>query len=245
MHIPRLYQPMALVEGQQIMLGAQAAHHVIHVLRLLPDAEVIVFNGEGGEFAGILSVIEKKKAWVQLTKHHPIERESSLQLHLGQGISRGEKMDFTLQKAVELGVSKVTPLWTERCNVKLDAARLEKRMHHWQGIIISACEQSGRNKIPQLERPQHFLDWVMATKPELGIVLTPNASLNLSTIPTKNPKSIVFAAGSEGGFTEEEIQCATRHGFFGVNLGPRILRTETAALAALVALQCQFGDMGG
>ena len=154
MRITRIYQPEPLAIGQAFALNPNASSHIVRVLRLRPGALITLFNGEGGEYSAALTAIEKHQAIVKIKEFFAIERESPLKIHLGQGISRGEKMDFTLQKAVELGVTKITPLFTEHGNVKLTDDRLEKRLNHWRSIVISACEQCGRNRIPEILMPE-------------------------------------------------------------------------------------------
>ena len=152
-------------------------------------------------------------------------------------------MDYTIQKAVELGVSKIYPLLTERCNVKLDEDRRQKRLQHWQSIIISACEQSGRNKVPEIMPPQTLTYWLTTIKADHSFILAPTARQKLKQITLKNNASVVLLIGPEGGLSDLEINQAQQKGFTPLNLGPRVLRTETAAIAALTALQCYFGDM--
>jgi 16S rRNA (uracil1498-N3)-methyltransferase len=238
----RIYHPQAMAAGDDVILLPAAAHHVARVLRMLPGDDLVLFNGQGGEFHGVLLKLEKNKVTVNLQCFDPVERESPLWLHLGQGISRGDKMDFTLQKAVELGVSEITPLLTERCGVRLDSERLEKKLAHWQAVIISACEQSGRNRIPLLLSPQEFTPWVLANESDLSVVLSPTSTLSLTELPQQGQR-ICLVVGPEGGLTDYEINFAVANKFIAINLGPRILRTETAALATLAAMQCHLnGD---
>jgi 16S rRNA (uracil1498-N3)-methyltransferase len=180
---------------------------------------------------------------VKVDQYNPREAESPISLCLAQGISRGEKMDYTIQKAVELGVTKIIPLLTERCTVKLDADRREKRLQHWQSIIISACEQSGRNKIPTLLPPQAFHHWLPTANADQCFVLAPTANQKLEKISLKNNAEVILLIGPEGGLSDGEIALASDQSFIPLNLGPRILRTETAAVAALSALQCIYGDL--
>lgn len=186
----------------------------------------------------------KKTVSVKIKFFSNRERESSLELYLAQGISRGEKMDFTIQKAVELGVKKIYPLLTERCNVKLDAERSAKRLLHWQLIITNACEQSGRNWIPEIMAPQSLASFLHTVTADHKFVLAPHAKIPLTDYPLNSHDRVVLLIGSEGGLSEEEILQAQQQQFFPLNLGPRILRTETAAVAALTALQFYAGDLG-
>jgi 16S rRNA (uracil1498-N3)-methyltransferase len=169
--------------------------------------------------------------------------ESPLELYLAQGISRGEKMDYTIQKAVELGIKKIYPLLTERCNVKLDEERREKRLQHWRSVIISACEQSGRNQLPQIQAPQTLEQFLENSDADFKFVLAPLAEKKLAQIPIQKNSRVILMIGPEGGLSEREIQLAEQKHFLALNLGPRVLRTETAAVAAITALQCFFGDM--
>lgn len=243
MPISRIYQNIPLKTGQDVQLSDGAFHHLARVLRAKAGELVVIFNGQGGEYKGVIATITKKN--IVVTIHHEIEREaeSSLNIILAQGISRGEKMDYTIQKAVELGVKKIIPLITERCTVKLNQERSERRWQHWQSIIIGACEQSGRNYIPELSLPQFFENWVTAAKADFCFVLAPNSNNHLKEIVIPNRSHVILAIGPEGGWTEKEEQIAKNKDFMGLNLGPRILRTETAAIAALTAFQCLYGDM--
>ncbi len=240
----RIYQASQLTEHAIVTLDECASHHVARVLRAKVGEPVVLFNGQGGEYAGVITEINKKTVTVTLNEFLDREAESALDIWLAQGISRGEKMDYTIQKAVELGVKQIIPLYTERCNVKLDKDRSEKRLQHWQSIIISACEQSGRNHIPAIQGPQSLESWLPHVVADCCLVLSPYAAHSLKTEPLLVSKPIILLIGPEGGLSDKEIQLAEQHHFRSVNLGPRILRTETAALAAISALQSLFGDMG-
>ncbi len=242
MTIPRIFVPTKLQINQKIELDPTASHHLLQVLRLQPQNQLLVFNNAGGEFKARLIAINKHQAVVILEEFITDDKESPLSIHLGQGISRGEKMDFTIQKAVELGANIITPLFTTYCNVKLDAERLGKRIHHWQGVAISATEQSGRCYVPQIMPAQNLLKWAsIPVLEELRLVFAPNAKNKLSDLKEK-PKKITILVGPEGGLSEEEISSAKQNNFLPVTLGPRILRTETAALAAISILQSMWGD---
>jgi 16S rRNA (uracil1498-N3)-methyltransferase len=243
MSIPRVFQNAQLELAQEIIIDELASHHLSRVLRVRVSDPVIVFNGKGGEYTGVITAITKKNITLSLNSFHDDARESGLNLTLAQGISRGEKMDFTIQKAVELGVKKIVPLFTERCNVKLTAERAQKRIEHWQGIVQSACEQSGRNFVPIVTPPQQFLAFTTNLPASAGVILSPFATQKLASLSLHTPNEIVLIIGPEGGFSVKEIAHCDKKGFAQLNLGPRILRTETAALAAITALQCQFGDM--
>lgn len=241
MNLPRIYQACSLSPNSEIQLEQKVAHHLIHVLRLSIGNQFIIFNGEGGEYLAEIQSISKKTVTVHINKFIEKDIESSLKIHLAQGIPRGEKMDFILQKAVELGIDEFTPLFTQRCNVKLASERIEKRMQHWQGVIIAACEQSGRTYIPRLNTPTPYQQWLATCS--FGFVLHPHAHSKLSQLTRPNGK-IAIVIGPEGGLSEDEVAQAEKKGFHRLCLGPRILRTETAPLAAITALQCFWGDMG-
>lgn len=226
MNSPRIYTP-------NLILDEAAAHHVARVLRMQIGDALRVFNGQGGEYAAIITAIDKKKVSIALGDFDPINRESPLQIHLGQSLALGDRMDYAIQKCVEMGVHEITPLWTERSNVKLDPARLESRLQHWQKLIISACEQCGRNYLPLLHAPVSFSTWI--NKPaELKLILQAGGQALKSLPPTKN---ILMTVGPEGGFSHSELSLAAAQGWTSISLGPRILRTETAGLAAIAALQ--------
>lgn len=243
MRIPRVYQAAKLSSGLELMLSPDAAIHLVRVLRLVVGSILCIFNGESGEYAATIVSIKKNQVVVRIGEYTFIGVESPLRVYLGQGISRGEKMDYTIQKAVELGVSRITPLLTERCGVKLSTERWEKRLQHWRAIIIAACEQSGRNAIPAIDEPKSLFDWVVELQADLKLVLDPKGEKKLSEISSK-PVTVSLLIGPEGGLTELEINLALQHGFANLCLGPRILRTETAAVAAIAILQSYFGDMG-
>lgn len=243
MPITRIFQHIPLKTATVIHLDEPASHHVARVLRAKKEDSITIFNGQGGEYLGIITNITKKEVSVAIQEHIPRESESLLELYLAQGISRGEKMDFTIQKAVELGVKKIIPLFTERCTVKLDKERREKRLQHWQSIIISACEQSGRNHIPEIRMPETLRNGLQSIQADWYFILSPYADQKLKQIPVQKQHRVVLLIGPEGGLTNEEIQEATKYHFLPLNLGPRILRTETAAVAAITSLQCYFGDM--
>jgi len=241
----RLYQAIPLQTGITVELDEQATHHLARVLRAQAGESLVVFNGEGGEYTASILHVDKKKVTVQIENFIDRDVESPLSLCLAQGISRGEKMDYTIQKAVELGVTEIVPILTERCTVKLDAERKVKKAEHWQSIMINACEQSGRTKIPHLLPPIEFNRWLPTTKNAQGFVLAPTATMPLEKINLKKESKVVLLIGPEGGLSAGELQQASMAGFLPLNLGPRILRTETAAVAALTALQCYFGDLSG
>jgi 16S rRNA (uracil1498-N3)-methyltransferase len=243
MAISRVFQDIPLQSGSRIELSAEASHHLARVLRAKISDRLTVFNGKGGEYSAVITQIDKKKVTVEVGVFKDRSAESALKLCLAQGISRGEKMDYIIQKAVELGASQIVPLITERCNVKLDDERRQKRFQHWQGIVVSACEQSGRNIVPELMQPMTLQQWLPAAKADLCLVLAPDAVEKLDQMKVAQDASVVLLIGPEGGLSSAEINQAEQKGFHALNLGPRVLRTETAAVAALTILQCIFGDM--
>ena len=243
MRIPRIYTSAILNSGATIELDENAFNHSVRVLRLKQGNSLILFNGEGGEYEAELSDVQKKCASTNIGQFHDKECESPLPIILGQCISRGEKMDYTIQKAVELGVTEIAPLFSERCGVKLDEKRMEKRLRHWHSVIISACEQSGRNRIPELSAPMTIEAWLQQHESSLKLVLDPTSQHALRTLK-KPPQDVSLLIGPEGGLTDDEIAFAIKQGFTGIKLGPRILRTETAGLTALSAIQQLWGDLG-
>jgi 16S rRNA (uracil1498-N3)-methyltransferase len=240
----RIFQSIILQENSQVQLDEEATHHVARVLRGKVGDVLTLFNGEGGEFECAITRIDKKNVTVDVKKFSSHEAESSLELYLAQGISRGEKMDHTIQKAVELGVKKIIPLFTERCNVKLDEDRKEKRFQHWRSIVIGACEQCGRNRVPEIFEPKNFSAWCKSVEADWKFVLAPSAEKKLSEYSIQKNARVVLLIGPEGGLSEKEIAEAFSKGFLPLSLGPRILRTETAGVAAVTALQSMAGDMG-
>ncbi len=239
----RVYQEIPLKAGITIDLSSGASHHLARVLRAQVGAEITLFNGAGGEYGATITAIGKKTVTAKIGEFVPKSAESPLKLYLAQGISRGEKMDYVIQKAVELGAAGIVPLITERCNVKLDDERRQKRFQHWQAIVVSACEQSGRNILPELLPPQAIAQWLPQAQADLKCILSPKAVQKLNDMEMANDASIILMVGPEGGLSDAEVDLASQHGFLALNLGPRVLRTETAALAALTILQGIFGDM--
>lgn len=239
----RVYYDGDLKPNVSIRLGIKASHHVLRVLRIKTGGDLVIFNGKGSEYSAKLAAIDSKHAVVDVISKNNTETESPLQIELGQAISKGERMDYAIQKTVELGVASITPLLTERCNVKLTAKRLDNRLAHWHGVIIAACEQSGRCIIPELKTAQPLGAWLSTKREGLKFVCDPNANKNLSALP-KIEKRVTVLIGPEGGLSTEEIENAKNAGFIGFSLGPRILRTETAAVTAVALLQSHFGDLG-
>ncbi len=241
MPLPRIYSPTSLHPGATIQLEPSAQRHAIQVLRLKVGARLRLFDGEGGEFNATITEIDRKKTTVTLQQAHQSRCESPLHTHLYQGISKGERMDYAIQKAVELGVNEITPLFCERSVVKLDAKRLQKKLDHWQGVIISACEQCGRSQLPRLH-PGRTFEQVRTLTDQSGFLLNPEAATRLSEHASP-PTRCALLIGPEGGLSASEIEQAEAGGWLGVRFGPRILRTETATVVALTALQQHWGDL--
>ena len=238
--VPRFHLDAPLRAGGVCTLSEDAAHHAVHVLRLREGDEVTLFNGRGGEFAARIASMQRLRISIDLLQHRAIERESPLRITLVQGVSAGERMDSTVRKAVELGVAEVQPVLAARSVARPKGDRAENRRSHWQKIVISACEQCGRNRVPEVQALVSLDDYQPASG-TTKILLSPASELPLSKLaPAENP--IVLAAGPEAGFTEEEEARLVQAGFVPASLGPRVLRTETAAVAALAALNALRGD---
>jgi 16S rRNA (uracil1498-N3)-methyltransferase len=243
MRIPRIHLPIPLVVATTAVLSGAVFNHAVRVLRLKEGASLILFNGEGGEFRAIVETVRRHEASVRIEAFIAREAESSLKVLLAQGISRGERMDYTLQKAVELGVSTILPLVTERSVLNSAERRLEKRLFHWRGVVASACEQCGRNRLPPVLQPQPLKKWLAACRnPGLGLVLQPSAAKGLRTL-SRPESAITLLVGPEGGLSRGETELAQTAHFTPIRLGPRVLRTETAGAVALAALQLLWGDL--
>lgn len=240
MRRPRLYILQPLQLEQTIALEAAASHYVGKVLRMQEKQEVILFNDLGEQVSARITSVSKKAVSVFVSAPLAGPSISPLHTHLGQVMSRGERMDYAIQKATELGVNEITPLFSSRCEVKLDHQRQAKRVAHWQQIAISACEQSGRIDVPRIHNPQTLDYWFDNTQAEAKLVLHPHQTKPLASQTT--PSSCALLIGPEGGLTDQEVEQAQTHGYTGLSLGPRILRTETAPLAALTLLQYIWGD---
>jgi 16S rRNA (uracil1498-N3)-methyltransferase len=237
--IPRFHVDAALRAGGVCLLSEDSAHHAVHVLRLREGDEVTLFNGRGGEFAARIASMQRLNISIDLLQHRAIERESPLRITLVQGVSAGERMDSTVRKAVELGVAEVQPVLAARSVARPKGDRAENRRSHWQKIVISACEQCGRNRVPEVQALVSLEDYQPASGTK--ILLSPASQLPLSKLSPAEDR-IVLAAGPEAGFTEEEEARLVQAGFVPASLGPRVLRTETAAVAALAALNALRGD---
>jgi len=242
MRLNRVFVNCPLVMEQGIILPDEPAHHVSRVLRMREGQQLQIFNGTGGCYLAQITSINKNSVQVLPTAFLQQERETELQITLAQGISRGRHMDYTVQKAVELGVTRIVPLVTEYSNVRLDEDRSRKRLLHWQKIIINACEQCGRNRLPEILEPSGYSDWILRESHVLKLVLSPQANECLSDFSPQG-SDLLILSGPEGGLSEAEIIEATRNDYMAVQLGPRILRTETAAIAVISACQTLWGDM--
>ena len=240
MRVSRLYVPLPLKPDTQIELDDDSGHYVRTVLRLKKDDGIILFNGKGGEYASVLSEINRKSVLVNVKSWSGRSVESSLHITLGLGISRGDRMDWSVQKAVELGVNRITPIITERCVVQLKGEKKPQRLQHWQKIVQHAAEQSGRTELPEMTEIAGLQNWV-SNQHGLKMFLDPYADLSLAQLQPDGME-ITLLTGPEGGFTDQERSIAKAAGFIPVRLGSRILRTETAALAALSAVQMLWGD---
>ena len=243
MRIPRIHHPERITTGSQIALSDDAANHVGRVLRMGKGQAIELFDGSNQIFEAVIVEAGKKNVLVEVQSSKVDNRESPLHIHLGQVMSRGEKMEFTIQKSIELGVSLITPLFSERCGVKLDAERLQKKIQQWQKIAIAACEQSGRNMVPEIRPAMQLEAWCAEQDSGLKLNLHPRASASINTLPLPVER-VRLLIGPEGGLSAEEIAMTAQYQFTDILLGPRVLRTETTALTAITALQVRFGDLG-
>lgn len=238
----RFYSPLPIEAKQHITLSKEVSHHCINVLRYKKGDTLTLFDGDGHDYLGKIVAIENKLCTVAINNKTRPENESPLKIHLTQGIARGEKMDLIIQKAVELGVHKFTPLFSERCNVKLDKKRLSKKLEHWQAVATSACEQSGRATIPTINTPVNIQSFKLEENTN-AFFLEPTAQEKIHDIKIRNCNQITLFIGPEGGFSRQEQQLLSKQSVKGIQLGPRILRTETAGLACIAILQALFGDL--
>ncbi|MBC7943778.1 MAG: 16S rRNA (uracil(1498)-N(3))-methyltransferase [Burkholderiales bacterium] len=250
MALTRFYCPTDIEVGANIRLPAAAAHHALKALRVQTGDRLVLFNGRGGEFTATVTHCGKDAVVVGDLEFRAVERESPLAITLAQAVLNAEKMDWVVQKAVELGAARIQPLTTSRSVVRLDAGRAAKRALHWQNIVIASCEQCGRNRLPEVAAVAALPDWLgqlkdqatrSAAAAELRLLLLPDAEASLRDPPPPDQKLTVLV-GPEGGFSDDEARAAATAGFVPVSLGPRILRTETAGAAALAAMQALYGD---
>jgi len=243
MRIPRIFTDSPLAVGSQCQLDDNAANHVGRVLRMQAGQALLLFNGDGQDYRATLTEAGKKHVQVAVTEAGKNETESPLRVVLAQTLSKGDRMDYAVQKAVEMGVSEIVPLTTERCDVKLKGDREDKRLRHWQQVAISAAEQCGRARVPDIQPVMTVQQWLEHARAcDLRLVLHHRTERSLNTL--EKPSSIALMIGPEGGLTAEEIALAEDNGFLPVALGPRVLRTETAPVAAIALCQWLWGDIG-
>lgn len=241
--MPRFYCPQPLVAGATVDLPEGVAHH-LHVVRMQPGAALTLFDGSGGQYRCTLAEIGKKRASALVEEHQAVDVELPYAITLAQGLPEGSKMDWIIEKAVELGVAAVQPLAARRSVVRLSGERAEKRQVHWQGVIVSASEQSGRNRLAQLAPLADFERFIAMPQPQPRILFSPRATQSLAEwARSTGPQAATLLVGPEGGFSEEEEQAAIEAGALALSLGPRVLRTETAGLAAIAALNGLWDGM--
>ncbi|MGI2095869.1 16S rRNA (uracil(1498)-N(3))-methyltransferase [Shewanella glacialipiscicola] len=243
MRVPRIYQSQPLIINQSLNLDEDGAAHIGKVLRMGNGEHISLFNGDGNDYLAEIIDAGKKSVMVNIISVEANLTESPLNLHLGQVISRGDRMEFTIQKSVELGVNTITPLFSDRCGVKLNGERLEKKIQQWQKIVVSACEQSGRSHVPEVRPAMDLHDWCSEPTSALKLNLHPRAAHGINGLDLTHTR-VRLLIGPEGGLSAEEIAMTETHHFTDVLLGPRVLRTETASLTAITALQLRFGDLG-
>lgn len=244
---PRFFCPEALAPGASLALPENAARHAVRVLRLGVGAELTLFDGEGGEYAVRIASVCKDEVRVDVLDWRDVERESPLRVTLVQALQSGDKMDLTVQKAVELGVAAIQPVGSRRSVVRLDGERAVRRVEHWRGVAAAACEQCGRNRVPALAGLLSMEQWLAGLPPaqdgQLRLMLAPGGEMAMASLPPA--KDVILLVGAEGGLDPQETAAAASVGFMPVHMGPRVLRTETAGLAALAVLQALWGDFRG
>lgn len=243
MRIPRIFIDTKLNENTVVALPDSTFQHLCKVLRLKSDHPLRVFNGKGGQFHATLCDVEKRSASIAITQFEQLNNESPLKVTIGQSLSRGERMDYAIQKAVESGVYAIQPLFSERCEVKLQDSRAEKRQQHWQQVAISAAEQCGRGIVPTVHSPIELNDWVGKCNEVLKLTLHHHSAKPISQLECPNNNQIYLLIGPEGGLSEKEVQLSESKGFNAITLGPRVLRTETAPVVALSVINTLWGDI--
>jgi 16S rRNA (uracil1498-N3)-methyltransferase len=240
---PRIYFPQALCADERYILTGDQHRHVSQVLRLKAGAALTLFDGTGGEYAAVIEEVNRANSSVRTGEYRSVDKESPLQLRLAQGIGRGERTDFAIQKAVELGVTSIVPVLTRRGMVRLDAQRAKRRLAHWHGIIVHACQQCGRNRLPELGPVIALNDWLRDyQRGGLDLTLDPSSTTGVDELEHTGGL-ITLLVGPEGGLDGKEREASYAAGFVGVTLGPRTLRTETAAIAGVTAVQLRWGDL--
>jgi 16S rRNA (uracil1498-N3)-methyltransferase len=243
MRLTRVHVDAELQTGRRLNVEGSAGNHIARVLRLRAGDTLTLFNGQGGEYAGSIEEIRRDTVVVSVLERREVDRESPCQLTLAQGISRGERMDWVVQKATELGVWRIAPIFTERSVVQLDEKQAFRKVQHWRSIAVAACEQSGRNRVPQITQPVGLYELLEHREPSgTALLLSPGAPLRIADIANAAVDTTVLI-GPEGGLADVEQEAAIKAGFTPVRLGPRVLRTETAAVCALTLLQQKFGDL--
>jgi len=243
LRIPRFYLPENLAIGHEITLSDNIFRHAIQVLRLTIGEPLILFNGQGGEYQARISEVTKRQAKAVLEQLNPINPESALYITLVQALIKPDKMDFALQKAVELGISAFQPLITRRSVVQVGKEKISRKLEHWQAIAVGACEQSGRTILPTILEPMSLEHYLAHSNSATRIILAPEANQTLADLKLTKPSKLDVLIGPEGGFSEEEVTLCLQAGLHGMSLGPRILRAETASIAALTLMQHTFGDL--
>lgn len=236
----RVHSHSDLVVGQPAALDERSSHHLARVLRVKVGDAVTVFNGDGKNYYSRVSALSKTCVTVDLFSSEYPANESPLTTHLGLAVSKGDRFDWAIKKATELGVSSISPILSQRVDVRLSPDRWRKKQDHWQQIVISACEQSGRAVVPKVEAPTPLADWVTMTEADYKFCLHPGLK---SVLPATTPNSVALLIGPEGGLSDDEVAVATDYAFLGLNVGPRILRTETAPLVALSVIGTEWGDL--
>ena len=242
MRLTRSHVDLPLRVGNEIALPEDVAAHLLRVLRLQVGDACVLFNGDGHDYAATITVAGKRETQVEIREARVVDNESPLRITLLQGIARGEKMDWILQKATELGIARILPASSDRSEVKLDAQRADKRLAHWRGIVVSACEQSGRATVPDVAAPQSLAQ-AAAMREGRGFILDPFAEASLSSLQGVELLACTIAIGPEGGWSPRDREQLVAAGYEGLRLGPRVLRTETAGIAAIAALQAACGDL--
>jgi 16S rRNA (uracil1498-N3)-methyltransferase len=243
MRIPRIFIDGELNENTKVALPDSTFQHVCKVLRLKSDHPIRVFNGKGGQFYATLCDVEKRSASIAVAQFEPLNNESPIQVTIGQTLSRGERMDYAIQKSVEAGVYAIQPLFSERCEVKLQENRAEKRQQHWQQVAISAAEQCGRGLVPIVYPPMELVDWLEVCNDMLKLTLHHHSAKPINQFQCPQNNRVCLLIGPEGGLSENEVQLTENKGFNAITLGPRVLRTETAPVVALSVINTLWGDI--
>jgi 16S rRNA (uracil1498-N3)-methyltransferase len=242
MRIPRIYMNQSIAFNECFTAGSTVAHYVNTVLRMKVGRQVILFNGHGGEYSATIVDSNKKTVSFEIDNFNDVQLESPLSIELACCLIKSDRMDWLLQKATELGVTSFVPLFSECTDIKIPQNRLKKKVDHWQQVVVSACEQSGRTHIPTVASPRGLNAWIEPIKVDKKIILHPYEAQSLDSTSNENIHSVALLVGPEGGLTDEEVALAHRYSFCSISLGPRILRAETAPLAALSIIQHEFGD---